>query len=73
MEHFRDLQARGPPRGYLPEPTKSVLVVPPHNVARAEEFFCDMGKNIVTGSWYIWIFVRNRAAKDIWLVAKVQG
>ena len=36
QEHFRDLQARGPARGYYPEPTKSILVVAPRNIARAE-------------------------------------
>ena len=35
MEHLRDLQARGPARGYYPEPTKIILVVDPGNVARA--------------------------------------
>ena len=34
FEHFRDLQARGPARGYYPDPTKSILVVAPGNVAR---------------------------------------
>ena len=34
MEHFQDLQVRGAPRGYLREPTKSILVVALQNVAR---------------------------------------
>ena len=34
LDHFRDLQARGPARGYYPDPTKSILVVAPGNVAR---------------------------------------
>ena len=29
----------GLPQGYLPEPTKSILVVAPRNLVRAEEFF----------------------------------
>ena len=33
MEHFKDLQARGPARGYYLELTKSILVVAPVNVA----------------------------------------
>ena len=73
MEHFRDLQARGSPWGYFLEPTKSILVVAPRNVARAEEFFHGMGINIITGSWYLGSFVGNRTAEYIWLAAKVQG
>ena len=34
IAHLRDLQARGPPRGYYQEPTKIILVVAPRNVAR---------------------------------------
>ena len=34
--YFQDLQARGPAWGYYPEPTKSILVVTPGNVARAK-------------------------------------
>ena len=43
QEHFQDLQARGPARGYYPEPTKSILVVAPGNVARDEEHFRGLG------------------------------
>ena len=51
LEHFQYLQARGPTRGYFPDPTNSILVVEPRNVASAEKFFRGMGVNIVTGSW----------------------
>ena len=34
--YFWDLQAQGPARGYYLEPTKSILVVAPGNVARAK-------------------------------------
>ena len=43
LAHLRDMQAKGPPRGYFLEQTKSILVVAPRNVAREEEFFCMMG------------------------------
>ena len=39
LAHLQDLQARGSPRGSFPDPSKSILVVAPRNVARAEEFF----------------------------------
>ena len=39
MVQFQDMQARGLSRGYLLEPTKSIYVVSPRNVPRAEEMF----------------------------------
>ena len=35
LAHLRDLQARGPPRGYFLEPTNSILVVALSNLATA--------------------------------------
>ena len=48
LAYHWDWQAQGPPRGYLPEPTKIILVVAPLNVAWAEEFFRGMGIKMVT-------------------------
>ena len=73
LEHLQDLQVRVPPRGYFLEPTKSILDVALHNMERAEEFFRGMRMNIVTGSWYLGVFVGDRAAKYIWLAEKVKG
>ena len=50
MDHFRDLQLRGPAWGYYPEPTKSILVVVERNVPRSKYYFRGMGIKVVTGS-----------------------
>ena len=39
LSHFNDMLARGPYMGYFPDPTKSILVVSPRNVPRAEDLF----------------------------------
>ena len=71
--HFWDFQVKGPPWGYFPEPTKSILVVPPLNVAMEEELFRGMGMTVVTGSLYLGGFISNREAKETWLANKVHG
>ena len=48
LEHFRDLQARGPAQEYYLEPTKSIFFVAQGNVARAEEHFRGLGIHVVT-------------------------
>ena len=57
--HFQDLQAQGPARGYYPEPTKSIFVVAPGNVAKAEEHFRGLGIRVVTGHRYLGGFVQD--------------
>ena len=71
--HFQDLQARGPAQGYYPDPTKSILVVAPGNVARAEEHFRGLGIQVVTGPRYLGGFLGDKAAEREWLEKKVQG
>ena len=73
LEHLQDLQTRGPTRGYYPEPTKSILVVAPANVARAEELFWGMGMKIVTGSRYLGGFLGERRTERQWVRTKVEG
>ena len=57
LAHLQDLQARGPPRSYFPEPIKIILVVSLRNVAQAEEFFFGMGIKVVMGNIYIGGFI----------------
>ena len=64
---------RGPPRGYFPEPTNSILVVAPMNVSREEEFFHGMGLQVVTGSRYLGGFIGDEEAEKRWLSGKVEG
>ena len=61
--HFLDLQARGPSQGYYLEPTKSILVVAPGNVAWSEEHFRGLGIRVVTGHRYLGGFIGDVAAE----------
>ena len=73
MAHFRDLQLKGPARGYFPGPTKSILVVSEQNVPRAKEYFCGMGVHVVTGSRYLGGFVGEWETEGQWVQDKVEG
>ena len=64
---------RGNPRDYLPETTKSVLVVSPWNVPRAEAFFRGYGLKIVMVSRYLGVFVGSKAAKDLCMGDNLEG
>ena len=55
------------------EPTKSILVVAPRNVARAGDFLWGMGIKVFTRSRYLGVFIEDREADEIWLTEKVQG
>ena len=73
LEHFQDLQAREPSRGYYPEPTNSILVVAPGNVARAEEHFWELGIWVVMGNWHLGGYIGDREAEGSWLEARIKG
>ena len=60
--HFQDMQAQGPARGYYPDPTKSILVVAPGNVAQAEEHFRRLGIQVVMGHRYLGGFLGDASA-----------
>ena len=71
--HFQYLQARGTAWGYYPEPTKSILVVAPGNVARAEDYFRGLGIRMVRRHWYLGGFLGRVSADREWLGKKVEG
>ena len=73
MAHFRDLQLRGPARGYFSEPTKSILVVAERNVPQAKAYFRGMEIQVVTGSRYLGGFVGERETEGPWVQKKVAG
>ena len=72
LEQFRDLQARGPARGYYPEPTKIILVVAPGNIALAEEHFRGLDIRVVTGHRYLGWYIGDGKAEKSWLNGKIQ-
>ena len=73
MEHLRDLQAWGPAWVYYPEPTKSILVVAPGNVARAEYHFRGLGIKVVTGHRYLGGYIRDEETEGRYLAEKIKG
>ena len=70
-KYMDKFMVRGPPRGYFPDPTKSILVVSPRNVQRVEAFSWGYGIHTVTGSRYLGGFLGSKAAQDHWLREKV--
>ena len=62
--HLDDMMVRGNLQGYSPNATKSILVVSPQNIQRAEAFFWGYGLQIVTGRRYLGVFVGTKEAQD---------
>ena len=47
------LHVWGPPRGYFPEPTRSILVVKSESVERSTALFHPLGFQVKTGARYL--------------------
>ena len=69
---FNKLLELGPAFGYLPEPTKSVLVVKPELLQQAEATFSHMGVAVTTGQRYLGGVIGTQAQKDTATELKVQ-
>ena len=70
---MREMMVLGPLQGYSPEPTKSILVVSPRVVLKAEEYFRGMGVRVVSGICYLGGFIGDPVSEDAWLDEKLKG
>ena len=71
---FTDLASIGPSFRYLPNASKSILVVPEHRVAAAEDFFNRVHRyniSICTGSRYLGGFIGSEQSRDEYVSSKV--
>jgi hypothetical protein len=68
--HFIRLQEIGPNFGYFPEISKSIIVVPQHNLEAATLAFADMGFEVTTGHRYLGGFLSEPDALKNWLAKK---
>jgi hypothetical protein len=66
--HFCKLKEIGPEYGYFPEFTKSILIVPEHNLERAKIAFDGLGFKITTpGGCYLGGFIGEEAEFKAWI------
>ena len=69
---FSRLVEIGPNFGYYLEPSKSILVVPQHNLEAAQATFADMNFKITTGSRYLGGFIGEDSALREWIQGKTE-
>ena len=72
LEHFLDLKTQEPAWGYYPDPTKSILVMAPGNVAREEEHFRGLGIRVMMGHHYLGGYIRDRESEGSWLEPNIK-
>ena len=68
--YFLKLLEIGPKYGYFPEPSKSILVVPGHNLESAKLAFPDFNFKVQTGSRYLGGFIGEEDALHEWIRLK---
>jgi hypothetical protein len=70
--YFEKLWEHGPPRGYFPEPSKSILMVEEHNEEKADACFKDSDWKVVTGCRCLGGFIGDKAEQRKWVEEKAQ-
>ena len=64
---FERFQQLDPNYGYIPEASKSILVVPPYNVKQAKVEFTGLNFQEETGSRYLGSFIGAATERDSWI------
>jgi hypothetical protein len=72
-QFFCKLQEIGPHYEYYPEPTKSILIVPQHNLEAARITFADFNFKVTMGSRYLGSFMGKDDALHSWLLEKTKN
>ena len=70
---FEKLLSDGPAFGYFPVPSKTVFVVQPSDLQKANELFCDLGVKVVTGSKFLGGFVGDKSLAAGFVSDKVKA
>ena len=65
--------AQGTHKGSFPDPTKIVLVISAHNVARTHHLFCGIGLKLVTRSRYLGGYISDEGNQSEWLGEKARN
>jgi len=68
---MRLLQVEGPPRGYFPEPAKSILVCDPSVRTAAEAALMEFNFSFADGFRYVGGFMGTEAAREAWLAPQI--
>ena len=67
LSHLDNIMVWGPPRGYFPDPTKSVLGVLETNLSFTESFFSGKGITIFTRRRYLGGYIGDARPHSHWL------
>ena len=70
---MHQLMTEGPPRGYFPEPAKSIVVCTESAETAARAAFTDFHFKYCHGAHYVGGFIGTQHKLDMWLQPKIDG